>query len=421
MYCKSCGDQLKKGIKFCTKCGVAVPSVISAPVQPEAVGLSKKKIAAIVFGVLILIIVVAALASSNGQKTDQASNNLTQEQQNAALQDNARAVVNVLCDNNGGGSGTIFTKEGEILTNNHVIENASYCLVTLPDPATGYAARIYHAKPLIVPTYSSQYDIAILSIDGSHTDKDGKTWGDYPTTFPTFTTPSTCNPNTPSQLNDSVRIYGYPVTSGGYNLTVTDGIISSFTDDGRILTSAKIDSGNSGGLAIDQYGCFIGIPSAVESGNYQNLGVIIPNNIIKEFFAEASSSPLVEAPQKTKNQVCQDSFGVNSQWSGSTNNVGKPTCNCRSGYSWDASGDACASQTSLDQECQNRFGSGSHSVTDNGKAVCDCAAGYSWNSDQTACTAVLTPDQVCQRDIGGSSYYLGYKNADGTYACSNSY
>ena len=111
---------------------------------------------------------------------------------------------------------------------------------------------------------------------------DAKTWGDYPTSFPAYTRPDSCDSSVP-QLGDSIKIYGYPVTSGGYNLTVTEGIISSFSDDGNILTSAKIDSGNSGGFAIDQNGCFLGIPSAVIEGKYQNLGVIISTTIISEF------------------------------------------------------------------------------------------------------------------------------------------
>lgn len=422
MYCKNCGNQLKDGLKFCTKCGSAVHTSVSIPLQSSPNN-SRKKIIKAIIGVVILLIIIAVIAGKNNKATTQIPTNvnLAQDQQNATLLDNARAAVNVLCDNSGGGSGTIFTRDGRILTNNHVIEGASYCLVTLPDPTTGHAARIYHAKPLIAPVLSSQYDIAVLDIDGPFTDASGTTWGDYPSTFPTFTTPSTCNTSTPSQLNDSVRIYGYPVTSGGYNLTVTDGIISSFTDDGRILTSAKIDSGNSGGLAVDQYGCFIGIPSAVESGNYQNLGVIISNSIITEFFNQIPIHPLVEAPPKTNEQICQDSYGANSEWSGNISNAGKPTCDCQSGYSWDAMGNACASQASLDQDCQNTFGSGSYSYTQSGKAVCGCVVGYTWNSNRSACTAMLTPDQVCQRDVGVGSYYLGYKNVDGTYACSNAY
>ena len=157
----------------------------------------------------------------------------------------------------------------------------------MPNPTTGAPVSIYESKPVIVPTLSREYDIAMLEIDGSYTDSDGTTWGDYPTIFPAFNPPD-CG-NQQSQLGDSIKIYGYPVTSGGYNLTVTEGIISSFSDDGDILTSAKIDSGNSGGLAIDKNGCFIGIPSAVISGDYQNLGVIIPPNIIEKFLNDAQN------------------------------------------------------------------------------------------------------------------------------------
>ncbi|MFA7676260.1 MAG: trypsin-like peptidase domain-containing protein, partial [Candidatus Shapirobacteria bacterium] len=91
-------------------------------------------------------------------------------------------------------------------------------------------------------------------------------------------------------LGENVIIYGYPVTSGGYNLTITDGIISSLNDDGTILTSAKIDSGNSGGLAVNQNGCFVGVPSAVVNGDYQNLGVIIPQILIDEFINQSSDN-----------------------------------------------------------------------------------------------------------------------------------
>ena len=137
-----------------------------------------------------------------------------------------------------------------------------------------------------MPGLSKAYDIALLRIYGVFTDEDGKTWGSYPNTFPAFVAPPGCD--SPLRLGDAVRIYGYPVTSGGYNLTVTDGIVSSFKD-GNTLTSAKIDSGNSGGMAIDQEGCFIGIPSAVLTGQYQNLGVIIPNEVISDFFDRVGS------------------------------------------------------------------------------------------------------------------------------------
>jgi S1-C subfamily serine protease len=75
--------------------------------------------------------------------------------------------------------------------------------------------------------------------------------------------------------------------SGGYALTITDGIVSSLLpDEGYIITSAKISHGNSGGLAVDENGCQIGIPAMVSSDDSESLGVIISNNLIEEFTSE---------------------------------------------------------------------------------------------------------------------------------------
>ncbi len=57
-------------------------------------------------------------------------------------------------------------------------------------------------------------------------------------------------------------------------------------DEGLIVTSAKISHGNSGGLAVDENGCRIGIPSMVRGDDYESLGVIISNEMIYEFIDE---------------------------------------------------------------------------------------------------------------------------------------
>ena len=562
IFCTACGKKIEEDNTFCTNCGKAMSSKAgdtktsvpgdsrgqgSTPVKPAAENshassedsarktsridnappktspvstkrfhLSTKAViwTLVILGAIIVVVILVVLFRHGGANTPTRP---------AASSNNSRSVVDIWCDNDQGGSGVIFTSDGTVLTNNHVIAGSTSCQVTIPDPETGQIAEIYDAAPVITPTLSQEYDVATLKIDGSYTDASGTTWGAYPTTFPVFTIPNTCNTSTQSQLNDSVRIYGYPVTSGGYNLTVTDGIISSFADDGDILTSAKVDSGNSGGLAVDQNGCWLGIPSAVVSGNYQNLGVIIPGSVVAKNFlsgAPAKIEPIavssdtqdlppsvVAAPQETNDQMCQDQYGTYSQWSGSLNSSGQPTCECQTGYSWDGSGNECATQISLQQQCEDQYGSGSYSYPKNGKAICGCSSGYVWNSDQTACAqetndqicqaqygeysewsgqtdsngptcqcqtgyawdatgkscasqtsldescqnsyglesysyarggkavcgcqtgyqwnsdqttcvAQRTPDQVCQRDVGSGSYYLGYKNSDGTYACS---
>lgn len=289
MFCKNCGHKNKIGGKYCKNCGMKL-EISKRMLFFAWIEYHRKGVIIFVILIILALLVLSNNSSRSPSSQIKTANNITVSP-TIADKDSyevSSSVVNIICDNDSGGSGTIWVEYGLIMTNNHVIADSNYCLVTIPDPTTGVAINIYHARPIIVPQISEQYDIAMLKIDSSFTDKKGKTWGIFPTTFQTFDFTNNCKNKTP-KLGDSIRIYGYPVTSGGYNLTITDGIISSFEDDGNILTSAKIDSGNSGGLAIDQDGCMVGIPSAVLTGRYQNLGVIIPAYTITDFLDKATA------------------------------------------------------------------------------------------------------------------------------------
>ena len=76
---------------------------------------------------------------------------------------------------------------------------------------------------------------------------------------------------------DGPYIYNEPKIKE-QNLIVTEGIISGTTEDGlNFYTSAKIDSGNSGGLAISKINneiCIVGIPTWLSQGEYDNLAMI---------------------------------------------------------------------------------------------------------------------------------------------------
>ena len=113
--------------------------------------------------------------------------------------------------------------------------------------------------------------------------EEGIAYGEYPKKFPAYVDQEQCGDDN-VKLGEPVRIYGYPAISGGYALTITDGVVSSLLiDEGLIITSAKISYGNSGGLAVDQNGCMIGMPSMVTGDENESLGVIIPNDLINEF------------------------------------------------------------------------------------------------------------------------------------------
>jgi S1-C subfamily serine protease len=59
-------------------------------------------------------------------------------------------------------------------------------------------------------------------------------------------------------------------------------VISAINAEG-IVISAKIDLGNSGGLAVDDKGCFLGVPTLVTYGDSESYGIIIPAADVYEF------------------------------------------------------------------------------------------------------------------------------------------
>lgn len=281
MFCKSCGNEIKEGSNFCTTCGRDIQNLKTLKSKRF---LTKKKI--------ILFTTFVALAF-----TAFASFAYIRESKNEANKiDVAAAVVNVRCEdpegNSWSGSGTIFSEDGLVLTNYHVVsgdypDTEISCFVILPDPLDGSAKEMYYAYPIIIPSLSEEYDIAFLQIHDVFYDyEEGKAYGEYPKKFPSYVRGESCG-NTP-KLGEPVRVYGYPDISGGYALTITDGVISSFLpESGFIFTSAKISYGNSGGLAIDKNGCMVGIPSMVNGDENESLGIIISTNLISEFVDQA--------------------------------------------------------------------------------------------------------------------------------------
>ncbi|MDP2967078.1 MAG: trypsin-like peptidase domain-containing protein [bacterium] len=273
--------------------------------QQGNVVIKKGNLFLIIFLILISIAIIGILASivlvslnSARQKATELNNTNYSTGPTYSNSEIAASVVNIYCENlnnpdeGSGGSGTIITTDGIILTNSHIIpQDKSYlktpkegCLVVLPDPITGSPKEWYWGNPIVIPGISDTYDIAYIQIyDAYYDSEEGAYWGTYPKTFPALDNSRCIEENV--KLGEPIRVFGYPEISGGYSLTVTDGIVSSFSD-GLIYTSAKISSGNSGGLAVDNNGCFIGIPAMVSNDKYESLGVIISNDLISQFVDE---------------------------------------------------------------------------------------------------------------------------------------
>ena len=282
MFCINCGNEIADNSKFCTKCGK--PFEQSRPAETKKKFFTRKKL----FLLAGIVAVIATLAFLYYESPT--SENIDY--------DIASAVVNIYCEGeteeeSSGGSGTIFSEDGLVLTNAHIIPESAkddvyvdetLCLVILPDPDTGSPDEIYYAYPIFAGELSDEYDLAFMQIHDVFYDfEESIAYGEYPKKFPVYADKNQCADDY-VKLGEPIRVYGYPAISGRYALTITDGVVSSLlVDEGLIITSAKISYGNSGGLAVDQNGCMIGIPSMVTGDENESLGVIISNDLLNEF------------------------------------------------------------------------------------------------------------------------------------------
>ena len=160
----------------------------------------------------------------------------------------------------GAGSGVIFTADGYIITNAHVVEGAQQITVKLNDGTT------YNATPV---GSDSQSDIAVIKIDA------------------TGLTPAVLGDSDTIAIGETAIAVGNPSNLG---VTSTDSIISalnrSVTVEGNtmnlIQTSAAISPGNSGGGLFNSKGELIGIVNAKNADeNAEGLGFAIPINTAK--------------------------------------------------------------------------------------------------------------------------------------------
>ena len=163
------------------------------------------------------------------------------------------------------GTGFFLSKDGYIITNYHVIENARTIKVSgiNDDTKTSYTAR--------VEISDKQNDLAILRI----TDVSFKSLTNIPYTFK-YTT---------SSVGEDCFVLGYPLISTmGLDIKLTNGIISSKTGfEGNIAEyqmSAPVQPGNSGGPLFDKNGNIIGVVCA-KHRDAENAGYAIKASYIR--------------------------------------------------------------------------------------------------------------------------------------------
>ncbi len=160
------------------------------------------------------------------------------------------------------GSGVIISKDGYIVTNNHVVKDADEIIVTINGSAKELQAKIIGTD--------AKSDIAVIKVDAD----DLK--------------PITVGSSKNLKVGDVVFAIGNPF---GVGQTVTQGIISAQHKNSMgineyenfIQTDASINPGNSGGALVDSRGVLIGINSAIisRSGGNNGIGFAIEVDMVK--------------------------------------------------------------------------------------------------------------------------------------------
>lgn len=180
------------------------------------------------------------------------------------------------------GTGFIFSEDGYILTNYHVISSSDQISIMFSDNTT--------AKAKIV-NYDKNLDLAVIKIQGDVKVPGIVELGDSSTL----------------QVGESVVAIGNPLGKELSN-TVTSGIVSAVnrkikaednTEQTYLQTDAAINSGNSGGPLLNAYGQVIGINSAKISGgessgnaSVEGIGFAIPINVAKDKISDLTKQIL---------------------------------------------------------------------------------------------------------------------------------
>lgn len=164
-----------------------------------------------------------------------------------------------------GGSGVIISQDGYIVTNNHVIENATKLKVKLNDGRT-FDAKLIGTDPTT--------DVALIKVEGK----------DLPTL--------------PFGNSDALRLGEWVLAIGSpFDLqsTITAGIVSAkarhlgviaeeFPIESFIQTDAVVNPGNSGGALVNTRGELVGINTVIKSstGTYMGYSFAVPETIVRK-------------------------------------------------------------------------------------------------------------------------------------------
>lgn len=176
-----------------------------------------------------------------------------------------------------GGSGVIISEDGYIVTNNHVVNNATKLRVTLHD-GRAYEAKVIGTDPAT--------DVALIKIDADN--------------LPTLPFGSSDD----LRLGEWVLAIGYPMN---LQSTITAGIVSAKARqlgaiegnagiESFIQTDAAVNPGNSGGALVNTRGELVGINTIIKTstGSYVGYSFAVPESIVRKVVVDLKESGVVQ-------------------------------------------------------------------------------------------------------------------------------
>jgi len=210
----------------------------------------------------------------------------------AALYKSVQDGVAFIQAGQGSGSGFVIDTQGHIVTNDHVVAEATSFQVRLGEKGKLVDATLVGADP--------STDLAILKVDPAQTGP---------------LHPLPLGDSGSVQVGQSVIAIGSPYGLSG---TLTSGIVSALNRDiqspggqtisGAIQTDAAINPGNSGGPLLDRKGRVVGVNAqiATASGGSAGVGFAIPISIVKQAIPKLESGQGPDTQQQAPDQTQVD-------------------------------------------------------------------------------------------------------------------
>lgn len=279
--CSHCNSKLKKNIKFCPKCGIAVTwdAGDSDILEKKS---AKMKLPLIMTISLVIVAAVALFAfgkmdALNIIPTETSTPVLAFSDDPSAISIASQSVVKLNCyDKNDKlysmGSGFACFADNIIVTNYHVIEGNVYKIEAFTEDGQRFKVNYVLAT-------DKQKDIALLTTIRPHN-------------LPLLQ-PGNC---LDLKKGEKVIAIGSPL---GLTNTVSTGVFSGYVDDSRVDVlqfTAPISSGSSGGALLNNWGQVIGITFAsYEAG--QNINLAIPIDHVVQLYSTTNSKKYITLPQ----------------------------------------------------------------------------------------------------------------------------